>query len=109
MPAAVRGVIRNHRNVLYWSVASSWELAIKCALGRLEIEEPLETLLPSELNKNQIEILPIHNDHAITAGSLPMHHKDPFDRMLIAQARIESMGIISGDSKLKLYGADIYW
>ncbi len=102
-------IIKSYRNHLFWSTASSWELSIKCALGRLEFEEPLESLLPSELAKNQIEIMPIQNEEAILAGQLPMHHKDPFDRMLIAQANIESMGIITNDSKFRLYEADIYW
>jgi len=82
---------------------------IKCALGSLEFEEALESLIPSELVKNQIEIMPIQNEEAILAGQLSMHHKDPFDRMLIAQANIESMGIITNDLEFKLYEADIYW
>ncbi len=102
-------IIKSHKNYLFWSTASSWELSIKCALGRLEFEDSLESLIPSELAKNQIEIMPIQNEEAILAGQLPMHHKDPFDRMLIAQANIESVGIITNDSKFKLYEADIYW
>ncbi len=59
--------------------------------------------------KNHIQTLPILSDHAFLAGQLPAHHKDPFDRMLVAQARIESLGLISNDSKLILYDVDIYW
>lgn len=102
-------IIQNRKNLLYWSTASSWEMSIKTALGRLELEEPLEFLLPAELEKNQIEIMPVKNDHALLAGQLPLHHKDPFDRMLIAQARIESLGIITNDSKFRLYDADVHW
>lgn len=105
----VKEVISSQNNLLYWSTASSWEMSIKCKLGRLEFEEPLELMLPSELAKNQIEILSIQNDQAILAGQLPLHHKDPFDRMLIAQAQLEAIGIISNDSVLKLYEAEIYW
>ena len=102
-------IIRSHKNLLYWSTASSWEMSIKWTLGRLELGEPLESLIPTELTKNQIEIVPIENKHAILAGQLPLHHKDPFDRMLIAQARLESMGIITNDSKFKLYDAETHW
>ncbi len=102
-------VIRSRKNLLYWSTASSWEMSIKYALGRLELDEPLEILLPAELAKNQIEIMPIENEQAILAGQLPLYHKDPFDRMLIAQAQLESMEIITDDSKFKLYDVDIYW
>ncbi|HMA85573.1 MAG TPA: type II toxin-antitoxin system VapC family toxin [Desulfosalsimonadaceae bacterium] len=101
--------IRGRKNLLYWSTASSWEISIKYALGRLELDEPLEFLIPSELAKNQIEIMPIENEQAILAGQLPLYHKDPFDRMLIAQAQLESLGIITDDSKFKLYDVDIYW
>ncbi len=109
LKSSAKKMIRSYRNLIYWSTASSWEISIKCALGKLELEEPLADLIPSELIRNHIEILPIQNDHAILAGQLPMHHKDPFDRMLIAQARLESIGIITNDSKFAPYGADIYW
>lgn len=102
-------LIKNCQNNIYWSAASSWEISIKYALGKLDFDEPPESLLPSELEKNHIETLTIQNDHAFLAGKLPFHHKDPFDRMLIAQAQIERFGIISNDSKLKLYAVDSYW
>lgn len=109
LTAKARELIQSHRNKIYWSVASSWEISIKYALGRLEFDEPPEELIPSELDKNRIDTLAILNDHAFLAGQLPTHHKDPFDRMLAAQARIESMGIISNDSHLRLYDVDVYW
>ena len=109
LSARATSLIRNRRSQIYWSVASSWELAIKHALGRLEFDEPPDDLIPAELSRNHIEILTIQNHHAFLAGKLPSHHKDPFDRMLIAQARIESLGLISNDSKFKLYDADVYW
>ncbi len=102
-------IISSRRNLLYWSTASSWEMSIKYALGRLELKQPLEFLLTSELEKNRIEIMSIQNDQAMLAGQLPMHHKDPFDRMLIAQAYLDSLGIITNDSKFQLYDVGIYW
>ncbi len=102
-------LIKNHRSTIYWSTASSWEITIKYALGRLEFDEPPERLIPSELKRNQIETVDIKNRYAFLAGQLPAHHKDPFDRMLIAQATIESLEIISNDSILKSYDVPVCW
>jgi PIN domain nuclease of toxin-antitoxin system len=102
-------LIRSHRNTLYWSAASSWEIAIKHALGSLEFSEPPEPLLTSELKRNHIDTLVINNAHAFITGRLPAHHKDLFDRLLIAQACIESLAIISNDPKLHLYDVDVLW
>jgi len=104
-----RALIASHRNTLHWSVASSWEISIKHALGRLVFDEPPEVLIPKELDHNRIETLLIDNAHAFAAGQLPLHHKDPFDRMLVAQARTESLGIVSNDSALGLYDVDVFW
>lgn len=104
-----KSLIRSQRNTLFWSAASSWEIAIKHALGRLEFSESPESLLASELGRNHIDTLDITNAHAFMAGSLPAHHKDPFDRMLVAQARIESLAIISNDSMLSHYEVDVLW
>ncbi|MBW2367455.1 MAG: type II toxin-antitoxin system VapC family toxin [Deltaproteobacteria bacterium] len=102
-------LIKSHRNQLYWSVASSWEISIKHALGKIMFDEPPEGLIASELDQNRIEILPILNEHAFLAGQLPLHHKDPFDRMLVAQAQVESMGLITNDPKFSYYDVDVYW
>jgi len=109
LSTTAKDLIKSPRNNIYWSVASSWEISIKYALGKLEFDEPPENLIPSELDKNHIETLTILNNHAFLAGQLPVHHKDPFDRMLVAQARIESLGVISDDSKFKFYDVDVYW
>lgn len=104
-----KNCIQSHRNKIYWSVASTWEISIKYALGKLEFEEPPEKLIPMELDRNWIDTLAIQNDHAFLAGQLPAHHKDPIDRMLVSQARIESLGILSNDSLLGIYDIDVYW
>ena len=105
----VRGFIADGRNALYWSAASSWEVSIKYALGRLPLPEPPEEFLPRELSKNRIESLHIIDAHAFRAGQLPRHHLDPFDRMLIAQAQAESLVLVSNDKQLSLYNVDIRW
>ena len=109
MSAKALDLIGDSRNNLYWSTASSWEVAIKYALGRLPLPDDPAKFLLAELGKNRIESLPIVDAHAFQAGSLPRHHRDPFDRMLVAQAQIESLGLISNDPKINLYNVNAYW
>ena len=99
----------DENNTLYWSAASSWEVAIKYALGRLPLPEQPEIFLPAELEQNRIESLLITDEHAFHAGQLPLHHRDPFDRMLIAQAQRESLILLSSDSLFDLYDVDVRW
>jgi len=109
LSSKAEGLITSHRNTLFWSVASTWEISIKHSLGRMVFEEPPEELLPFELSRNHIESLLIMNEHAFRAGQLPQHHRDPFGRMLVAQAQIESLGIISNDRQLRRYDVDVFW
>ena len=104
-----REIIGDGNSELYWSPSSSWEIAIKYHLGRLPLPEPPESLIPTELAKNRVDSIPIVNAHAFRAGQLPMHHRDPFDRLLIAQAQLESMDIISNDRQMDLYDIGIIW
>jgi len=102
-----RKLIRNSHNNLFWSAASSWEVAIKYALGKLPLPEIPSILIPKELAKNRIQSLLINDIHAFEAGQLPQHHRDPFDRMLIAQARIERLILLSNDPLLRQYDVEI--
>jgi len=104
-----RDIISEGNSELYWSTASSWEVAIKYKIGRLPLPEVPELFIPTELTKNRIDSLPIANDHSFRAGQLPIHHRDPFDRMLIAQAQIENMEIISSDRQISLYEVKVAW
>jgi PIN domain nuclease of toxin-antitoxin system len=78
-------------------------------LGRLPLPDDPANFLPAELGKNRIESLPIVDTHAFQAGSLPRHHRDPFDRMLVAQAQVESLELISNDPKINLYDVRTCW
>ncbi|MDM8515916.1 type II toxin-antitoxin system VapC family toxin [Desulfobacterales bacterium HSG16] len=109
LSVTARNIIKNNRNILYWSAASSWEVAIKYALGRLPLPEEPETFLMKELEGNMINSLPIADKDAFHAGQLPRHHNDPFDRMLIAQAQTESLVLLSCDSLFNLYDVDVIW
>jgi PIN domain nuclease of toxin-antitoxin system len=88
---------------VYVSAASVWELAIKAASGRLRIPEDLGV----QMQKNGFVPLPITMAHGIAAAELPLHHRDPFDRMLIAQASLESLTLLTADPRLKLYSVGI--
>ena len=91
------------------SVATCWEIAIKVGIGKLRLGEPATTFLPREIAANRLTLLGIELAHAMFVETLPHHHKDPFDRMLIAQAVIEKMPIVSADAVFDQYGVTRLW
>ncbi len=104
-----RSLMADTRNELLWSVASSWEVAIKFAVGRLPLPAPPALFIPEHLARNKVDTLAIQNIHAWRAGELPPLHRDPFDRMLVAQAQIEKIPILSADSWIKKYDIEVIW
>ena len=102
-------VMSDKRNQLVFSVASGWEIAIKTRLGKLDLPESPERLIPRQLALDAIETLPIQLSHALHTFNLPNHHHDPFDRLLVAQAQLESLPILSADPQLARYAIDIIW
>lgn len=96
-------------NELWLSPASYWEIAIKISLGKYQLTEPLDVFVDREVTDNDMSVLPIRTQHAQTVASLPFHHKDPFDRLLIAQALAEQMTIVSKDDKFDAYGVERLW
>ena len=96
-------------NEIYLSVASVWEMVIKYQLGKLILPSVPDIFIAGQVEINEFEILPVNLYHALEIGNLPFHHKDPFDRMLIAQSKIENMPVISSDGRLKDYGIEIFW
>ena len=85
------------------SAATAWEIAIKMALGRLEMDEPPEISLPRELERSAFAHLPISMAHALAVRTLPAHHRDPFDRLLIAQARLDQLVLVTADPIVAAY------
>jgi PIN domain nuclease of toxin-antitoxin system len=85
------------------SAASVWELAIKVSTGRLVLPDPLVTYVPSRLAETRTEVLPITGDHALRVAALPWHHRDPFDRLIIAQGQIEGVQILTADDTFREY------
>jgi len=94
---------------LFLSVASVWEIVTKVALGKLPLPGKPSQYLPSQIAINGISLLPIHTRHVFRLETLPMHHRDPFDRILIAQSLEEDLPIVSSDSLLRLYDSTIIW
>ncbi len=102
-----RAVIAEPGNVVYVSAASAWEIAIKVALGRLMVPHETATWLPPQLVANRFRPLPIMIAHALGVESLPPHHTDPFDRLLVAQAMAEGLTIVTGDEQLERYDVHV--
>jgi PIN domain nuclease of toxin-antitoxin system len=99
---AVREAIaQSEQNVFYLSAASAWEIAVKDSLGTVELPGPPGEIVPADLVKQGILSLPITNTHALAVADLPFHHADPFDRLLIAQAKIEGMAVLTNDRALR--------
>lgn len=95
--------IADETNELWFSVASIWEIGIKVAIGKLPLPEPPDRYISSRMGQLGTRSLEITATHALRSAALPLHHRDPFDRMLIAQAQLENMTLISADSVFKQY------
>jgi len=104
-----RSAIASSARRVWVSTASSWELAIKLKLGKLPFAADIVENLPRYLRKERFDILPIGLDHTLAAGALPGPHRDPFDRMLIAQAQIERLQLVSRDAVFSDYAMDVLW
>lgn len=95
--------IADDNNQLWFSVASIWEIGIKVAIGKLPLPEPIDSYISTRMAQLGVQYLEITAGHALGAAALPLHHRDPFDRMLIAQSQIEQMTLVSADSMFKQY------
>jgi len=109
MSTSAKAAIEDSANQSIVSVASLWEIAIKVSLRKLAIGEPFDTLIPRQIRQNGFGLLPIGVNHVAALASLPFHHRDPFDRMLVAQAGAEKMTLISRDEALDAYGITRLW
>jgi len=104
-----RQLLSRQREGLYLSAASSWEISIKHSLGRLELPAPPAECIPAWIRNWGLRTLDITHLHALAAGELPMIHQDPFDRVLIAQARQEQMTLLTADRQLQGYAVEVLW
>jgi PIN domain nuclease of toxin-antitoxin system len=99
--------LEDDTNDLILSVVSLWEIQIKIQLGKLKLARPLKELVESQQATNGLQLLPIELPHVLALAALPLHHKDPFDRMLIAQSMVEDLTLITADDKLAAYPAKL--
>ena len=104
-----RALIEARENPMFVSVASLWEIAIKNGIGKLDLDRPFAELVPEQLERQQIEVLGIHISHLAELIRLPQHHRDPFDRLIAAQAIVEGLPIISVDPALDAYRVQRLW
>ncbi len=109
MSTTARGWVEDVQNEVFLSVASLWEMAIKISLGRLRFAQPFDVFISQQISINRIGLLGITIGHTAKVAELPFHHRDPFDRLLIAQALVEQMPIVSRDPVLETYGVTRLW
>jgi PIN domain nuclease of toxin-antitoxin system len=102
-----RTVMINPGNRVFVSAASGWEIAMKYSLGKLRLPDTPSTWLPTELSANRFTPSAINMQHVLAVENLPPHHRDPFDRLLVAQATEEGLTIVTGDPQLKHYDVTI--
>ena len=102
-------IIRDHQNDIFFSAASVWEMSIKIRLGRLTIEDDLEPFIIKQLVENHFHALSVSILHSLYTSKLPEIHKDPFDRMIIAQSQVEDMPLITRDKHIKKYKVPVVW
>ena len=104
-----RTLIRDGGNLLFLSAASAWEIAIKASLGRLDIGGEPAKVIAEQMAANAIQPLPILVSHALHIYGLPTHHRDPFDRLLIAQSQVENLPILTADRLISRYEVNTVW
>jgi PIN domain nuclease of toxin-antitoxin system len=109
LSARAKDLIEDTRNEKWLSVASVWEMAIKVSVGKLTLHQPFDILLTDQLQRNGIELLPITLPHLFQVATLPFPHRDPFDRLLIAQSLVEKMPCVSADAVFDNYGVTRLW
>jgi PIN domain nuclease of toxin-antitoxin system len=109
LSSLTKGFIADPANELHVSPASYWEVAIKVSIGKYSLTSSFEAFWRKGIGDNGFRILPIEISHAAAVAALPFHHRDPFDRLIAAQATVERMPIVSNDPALDAYGVHRVW
>jgi PIN domain nuclease of toxin-antitoxin system len=104
---AARALVEDVGTTLLLSAASSWEIAIKYALGRLALPEPPERYVPERMRRSGVDALAIDHSHALRVSVLEQHHRDPFDRLLVAQCQVERVRLLTADPVFARYDVEI--
>ncbi|MFO1350391.1 MAG: type II toxin-antitoxin system VapC family toxin [Gammaproteobacteria bacterium] len=106
---AASDVLQDAGVEVWLSVVSAWEIEIKTGLGKLTLQRTLGEILAEEQSVNGLGVLPMRLSHVLTLGQLPVLHRDPFDRLLIAQARVENLTLVTADQQIQRYPIDHLW
>ena len=109
LPQTVRDIISDRNSEIYFSASGCWEITIKAQLGKITLPDKPDVFLSDQLTLNSFLSLPIQSSHALHVFNLPPLHRDPFDRMLVAQAQLENMPVITSDALISLYPVEIIW
>lgn len=107
--SGARALIEDEANDKFVSIASLWEIAVKTSIGKLPLAKPFEQFIPEQLTRNGFQILGLTVEHAATVATLPLYHRDPFDRMLVAQSLAENLPLLSSDETLDAYRIQRLW
>ncbi|HEX2132104.1 MAG TPA: type II toxin-antitoxin system VapC family toxin [Actinophytocola sp.] len=102
-------LVEDLRTRLFLSAASSWEISVKYGLGKLPLPVPPAEYVPVRMRDNGVRGLPVTHRHALHVATLPPHHRDPFDRMLIAQAQLEDLTVLTADRRFEKYDVPVRW
>ena len=109
LSSTAKALIEDPENTIYLSVASIWEMAIKVSLDKLEMPSPFTDFIDEQLGENTIILLNIKTAHTGIIATLPFHHRDPFDRLIIAQSKVEDIPVIGKDAIFDDYGIKRLW
>ena len=109
LSAHAREVIADSGSELFFSAASAWEIAIKAQRGRLQLPDRPGRFIPEQLSLNAFDPLPVELSHALQVYHLPDHHRDPFDRLLVAQSQLEDLPILTADPRFSKYDVQVIW
>ena len=109
LSAYTRSLIEDVSNEKFVSIVSIWETAIKVSIGKMSLSAPFDVLFPRQLQINGFDLLPVKIEHTSVITTLPFHHRDPFDRLLIAQAIDEKLALVSIDDVFDAYGVTRLW
>lgn len=109
IPEKVLAAYYDINNDIFLSVVSIWEMQIKQQLGKLDLALPLSTLIEEQRINNGLQILPIETHHIFALADLPPHHKDPFDRLLLIQSKLENLHLASADTVFCYYDINLFW
>jgi len=109
LPQRVKQIIADPKHTVVLSAVSVWEMVIKAKLGKLRLPAQPEVFIPAQIHGSAFEVLPIHLRHVLNILKLPDIHQDPFDRLLVTQAKMEKLAILSADRNLARYPVKVIW